>query len=254
MTSNPTANPTFNPTLEPTLVITPEPVAVQTSTSVPSKSVTFSMKLSMTADQFEANRAKVKEALSEQLGVALEFITVNVVARRRARRFLSEVVVEATIQTDNDTPVINAVNEESFESDMSARLSNKTSLTVAVTEVSDPLSESINQDSSSSSGNYDALYILAFLALVVAVGGTVYYTMEYKTGDDDFDSEGEAGGAEMELTEKSSKRTIEKSRKGMRSTEGDADVITVGEANKKRAPKRSVGGEDLSESSSSSSS
>ena len=33
--------------------------------------------------------------------------------------------------------------------------------------------------------------------------------MEYKTGDDEFDSEGEAGGAEMEMTEKSSKRNYD---------------------------------------------
>ena len=102
------------------------------------------MGMSITVDGFTNNKNFIVQSLSEQVGVAFEFIALEIITYRRSiRRKLSQLEVEVKMQTHDASSVEALVNDHEFASHLGSRISNKVGFTVTITEVSEPTTEII---------------------------------------------------------------------------------------------------------------
>ena len=99
------------------------------------------MKLSITAEDFESNKAALKKSIASHFGVVESLISIEIaVSQRRFRRVLNDVSVEVIVQTHDETDVVDTVNSESFESELSDRFQQDIPhLTISVSEKSQPV-------------------------------------------------------------------------------------------------------------------
>jgi len=195
----------------------PDPVPVPDNTPAPTTEVKFTMKLGgMTENELDANTQKVKQSLSESTGVAVKYIAVGKVSRRRRklRRMLNEIDVQVTIQTHDKDAVEAFVTSDDFEDDLEIRISDKTGLQVTVNDLSTPTASNIEtttttttttaeqstestatpSSDSDDSANLTWLWVILALLGVGAIAAVVYFALQ-QSEEEDKDDMMTGGGA-----------------------------------------------------------
>jgi len=162
---------------------TEAPTEPATEAPAPTKEVKFELKLSISEEEFNTHKETIKADIATLLNTVVEKIRLALKTRRR-RRLQDAVDIEVTVQADDDaaaTAVEDAVTGSSFEQDLGESVSTSTGLTVTVSDVSDPVTESLTETPASSDDDDDnttmIIIIIVVVVAVLAIGGFICYTM-----------------------------------------------------------------------------
>jgi len=210
-TKEPTKEPTQEPTKEPTKEPTEVPQAAETTAAAKAtKEVSFSMKMSMSEDDFNTHKETIKEKVAGLLNTDKSKVKLALKAKRRRRLDGEhEVEIDVTVEAEDDaaaTAIEDVVKGETFADDLATDVSSATSLTVTVSDVSEPVSRTLEVTENTTTDDDDdnnttmIIIIVVVAVAVLAIGGFICYTMSNNQK-----LKKEMGGEDM--TENETKRT-----------------------------------------------